>query len=537
MFLSDSCVQEGGRERRREAEVKEEDESMLSDFGSSVPCVIAMCVLAFAASPEAIVDQDALETEWIIQTVDSEYYAGTSSSISINADGFPQISYVVHLADNLKFARWDGDAWNIETVDEPSQVRGYHSHDVDSKGFPHIGYYALKEGVKYARWDGMNWNIEIVDTEDTFGSVSLALDDNDNPHIAYHSANMLKYAFWDGTNWTREVVHGPIAKHSHSIAVRSNGYPQISYYGEYEYQKVRIHCARWTGNEWSIEVPDTITRAGSDRPTSIAVDNENNPHIGYHALRGTLMYTRWNGSAWNTETVDSERRAGGLSSLAFDRNGYPHFAYGFSPGSRYARWNGSAWNIETVDPDNSSWPSMTLDEYDNPHISYHDYYRKILKYATKGEGQQQRSLSLDIDPDTLNLKSLGRWITAYLRTENAEAEDIDASSLLLNDVIPPSWWDVQNDTTLMVKFSRSAVQAMVSVADEVDIKVTGQWKDGEVFELHDTIRVINPGAYGVTHRSLSMRYIPPRYFVEEYEVLTSVREPMEGPNLNQRNKG
>ncbi len=110
-------------------------------------------------------------------------------------------------------------------------------------------------------------------------------------------------------------------------------------------------------------------------------------------------------------------------------------------------------------------------------------------------GPPPRSIDLDIDPDTLNLNSKGRWITAYLTTENAKAEDIDPSSLLLNDVIPPAWWNVQNETTLMVKFDRSAVQAILPVSNAVDIKIAGQWKDGETFEVHDIIRVIDVGGH------------------------------------------
>jgi parallel beta-helix repeat protein len=103
-----------------------------------------------------------------------------------------------------------------------------------------------------------------------------------------------------------------------------------------------------------------------------------------------------------------------------------------------------------------------------------------------------RTVELNIDPDTLNIRSRGRWITAYLRTNNAKAEDINASSLLLNDIITPAWWDVQDEDVLMVKFDRAAVQAILPVSDSVNIKITGQWKDGESFEVHDTIRVIDP---------------------------------------------
>ncbi len=110
-------------------------------------------------------------------------------------------------------------------------------------------------------------------------------------------------------------------------------------------------------------------------------------------------------------------------------------------------------------------------------------------------GSPPRRATLDIDPDTLNLNSNGRWITAYITTENAIAEDIDPSSLLLNDVIPPAWWIIQNDTTLMVKFDRAAVQAILPVSNAVEIKITGQWEDGEAFELHDVIRVIDVGGH------------------------------------------
>jgi hypothetical protein len=137
---------------------------------------------------------------------------------------------------------------------------------------------------------------------------------------------------------------------------------------------------------------------------------------------------------------------------------------------------------------------------DTTGLSGGEYIGHILVSTNDGDGDikvsvhvdELRSLALDIDPDTLNLKSRGRWITAYLTSENADVRDIDVSSLLLNDVIPPARWDLQNATVLMVKFDRAAVQALLSVSDSVDIKVTGQWMDGEGFEVHDTIRVIDP---------------------------------------------
>ncbi len=101
-----------------------------------------------------------------------------------------------------------------------------------------------------------------------------------------------------------------------------------------------------------------------------------------------------------------------------------------------------------------------------------------------------RSVALDVDPDTLNLNSRGRWITAYLTMEGASASDINPESLSLNGALAPAWWDAQGDEVLMVKFDRAAVESMVAPGERVAMWVTGQWRDGELFEARDTIRVI-----------------------------------------------
>lgn len=98
---------------------------------------------------------------------------------------------------------------------------------------------------------------------------------------------------------------------------------------------------------------------------------------------------------------------------------------------------------------------------------------------------------LDIDPDTLNLKSRGRWITAYLSVENASIGDINTSSILLQDSLKPERWDYQDDV-LMLKFGREEFMSTVQVGESVQVKITGKWEDGTTFEAHDIIRVINP---------------------------------------------
>jgi hypothetical protein len=100
---------------------------------------------------------------------------------------------------------------------------------------------------------------------------------------------------------------------------------------------------------------------------------------------------------------------------------------------------------------------------------------------------------IDIDPDTLNLKSNGKWITAYIDLpEGYNVSEIDISTVILEGSIPAEWGDLQ-DTTLMVKFDRRDVEDLIGgPSDDVVLTITGELGGGIEFEGSDTIRVIDP---------------------------------------------
>lgn len=65
--------------------------------------------------------------------------------------------------------------WSIQPMDTNISVFGYCPIAVDSNNNPHIAF-----GVMYSSWNGSAWNTERVVGGTIFG---LALDANNNPHI------------------------------------------------------------------------------------------------------------------------------------------------------------------------------------------------------------------------------------------------------------------------------------------------------------------------------------------------------------------
>ncbi|MFQ6089042.1 MAG: Ig-like domain-containing protein [Candidatus Methanofastidiosia archaeon] len=106
--------------------------------------------------------------------------------------------------------------------------------------------------------------------------------------------------------------------------------------------------------------------------------------------------------------------------------------------------------------------------------------------------------TIDFDPDTLNKKSKGKYVTVYIELpEGYDVSDIDLSTVLLNETVSleSKFFEVgdhDNDgiPDLMIKFLRASVIAILDPGDSVEIRIIGNLSDGTEFEGTDTIRVI-----------------------------------------------
>ena len=111
---------------------------------------------------------------------------------------------------------------------------------------------------------------------------------------------------------------------------------------------------------------------------------------------------------------------------------------------------------------------------------------------------QNITSTIDFDPNTLNQKSKGNWVTVYIELPAGyNVRDISVSSLRLNGTIPAESWpyaigdyDKDKIPDLMVKFNRDAVINLLPNGDNVMVTVTGT-VGTTTFEGVDTIRVIH----------------------------------------------
>jgi parallel beta-helix repeat protein len=157
--------------------------------------------------------------------------------------------------------------------------------------------------------------------------------------------------------------------------------------------------------------------------------------------------------------------------------------------------------IDTGDNGASGLPEFDLDG--NPRIvdGDDDGAAVVDMGAFEYQGVTAIEATIDIDPDTLNLKNKGNWVTAYIELPAGyNVADINVSTLWLNDSVkaelkPASIGDEDNDgiIDLMAKFDRPAVEDLLEVSENVEITVSGSLISGTQFVGIDIIRVISKG--------------------------------------------
>ena len=135
-------------------------------------------------------------------------------------------------------------------------------------------------------------------------------------------------------------------------------------------------------------------------------------------------------------------------------------------------------------------------DYTDTITIYPDYtYHKHIQMRPQYQKSPLFS-EIDIEPETVNLKSNSQWIAAYIGLSgNYQVQDIDFDTVRAwhaGRSIPAEWGDIQKKR-LMVKFSGNAFRDLFSESTGyASVRVSGELHDGTRFEGSDEIRIIRP---------------------------------------------
>jgi hypothetical protein len=329
---------------------------------------------------------------WPIEQVDAADGAAAQPALALDSAGQPYITYYFCYASQprdceLKLAHRTGAIWATSVVDANPGLSGPSlggpSIALDASNRPHISYYhhgASGSYIVYARWTGENWDSQRVDDADFVGpATSLAVDTTNKPHIAFYdrALDQIRYAEWTGSAWQIQIVAAGVGAGTElSLALDTAGNAHIVYW-EHHPPSFWLQYAVRATDGWRYVTVDKSDR--SSVAPSLALDTSGNPHVSYAAYANASgsyapLYARRTDGTWYLVSIGAHTQEIRATSLALDSIGNPHVGYDRTLDGRqtvmYSRLVGASWSQEALDPDAAWGISLALDRLDRPHIAY-----------------------------------------------------------------------------------------------------------------------------------------------------------------------
>ncbi len=387
---------------------------------------------------------------------------------------------VIHLPNELgfqakSFSDSDGDGfddsvdpcpdsqyeWSLTEVDSNPKA-GYSSTSlvVDENDRPHIAYHdGTDKDLQYALYDGNSWNKkELESTGDTGYAISMALNSNDDPLVAYvdntggvMTSTLKLYNVSSDEIFSHNNVYSGNIYQATGFTINDQDAPILTYRVENNFEWLEFNSdgtvnggtgqnlgstnsayvavtsdslgnqpVAWQSAENHLLYKTDISLPSSQETVisndhgpggfiSLTTDHNDNPHMIYRVEQDSRLqysYSTDLGSTWSHEIIESVSNVPYYStSIKIDSQNNPHIVYSAygEAGFRYAHRNSTGWDISELNGVDDSlniqgggnWLSMDLDSYDSPHISFHDTGSNSLKYAILDKADSDNDGCLD----------------------------------------------------------------------------------------------------------------------------------------------
>lgn len=245
---------------------------------------------------------------------------GSANGIAYDASGTLHFAWYDDVSQSLKYATRDsGGIWStIAVVDSGAGSGQYVNLSLDSEGQAGVAYYdASNADLKYARFNGTSWDVQTVDSKFTVGYYpSLKYDLADRPVITYYAktGGDLKIAFFNGANWNISLIDssGDVGRYSSLMLHPGTGRWAVAYEDD---SNGAFKYAEQTKAAWAVTTVDSSTKFGGGY-VSLGFTKTKLPVFSYYdGYNADLKVASYNGVKWSTTAVASKGTVGLYTNL------------------------------------------------------------------------------------------------------------------------------------------------------------------------------------------------------------------------------